>query len=62
VTADEKPSLASVVGKAAPAKEEPADDYEGGKQAAAEAALAAFKSGDATALASALSDFVSLCT
>lgn len=53
--------LGALVDKSAKDEDDEAPDYEAGKTAAAQAAIDAFKSGDAEALASALSDFVNLC-
>lgn len=64
MTADAPKGLAAVLDKGDAPESEDGDesgDYEAGKTAAAEAAMAAFKSGDAEALAAALSDFVSMC-
>lgn len=68
MTPEKKPpsSLASVLGKSSSKlgddEETEKPDYEGGKEAAASAVLAAVKGGDAGALSSALSDFFEMCS
>lgn len=62
MTADAKPGLAGLLSSEEAEGPEEGDDYAEGKTAAAQAAMDAFKSGDVSALESALTDFVALCS